>query len=483
MTNIVNIYDRIKQLSFTTSTNNIELADSVSGFDTFRSVYSHNDIVLYAITDGTDYEVGSGIFKNKDYSGIDEYNYDTIIRYPIKTSNNNLIVSFGPGTKEVFCTYPATHSVYIGSGLGLATPKKGGVAFWDSANILNYNSGLYWDNNNSLLGIKNNLPSFALDIGGTGDASSCVRASGYYVGSTGIYFAPRNSYIGGTQTRHFEPNQLNQFTGSDLIFELSGVVNQNLLLKKQNGNTFLAGPVNGCVGCPQQYPTFRNLVVADIPDLSSMYVSFSRLVSTSGHLKTYTDNLVTRLSGDFITYQNQTNATIQNSLNVFDNEFDSFLVAQSGLVENFISTSSGKIDNIVSNIAQEFCSVVGSGSNAFTTGPNNQTSYTVFPFSYIESQSSNNNWDLVNYRYNVSKSGIYLITANMMLRNIGPSFGVPKYRLKKNSTIYNEVDMSVPSGVFHSSKTWIIPSNSGDYISLEYQGYFFNGSSLTIHRI
>jgi hypothetical protein len=131
--------------------------------------------------------------------------------------------------------------------------------------------------------------------------------------------------------------------------------------------------------------------------------------------------------------------------------------------------------------------VVGSGSSLYSSGPTNQSTYTVFPFSYVESQANNNNWDTLNFRYNVSKSGVYLVTANMALRDIGPSFGTPKYRASKTSgvstTNYLEADMSVPSGVLRSSKSWIIPSNSGDYIFLEYQGYFFNGSSLTIHRI
>jgi hypothetical protein len=487
MSNIVNIYDRIKQLSFTTSTNNIELANNVSGFDTFRSVYDHNEVILYAITDGVDYEVGSGIFKNKDESSIDEYNYDTIIRYPIKSSNSNNLVSFGPGAKEVFCTYPATHAVYIGSGLGLNTPIKGGVAFWDSANVLNYNANLYWDNNNSLLGIKNNLPAFAIDIGGTGDATSCVRASGYYVGSTGIYFVPRDTYTGGTQIYHFEKNQLNQSTGSNLVFSLSGIVNQHILLSKQAGNTFFAGPEESCESCPDEYPTFRTLVAADIPNLTSTYSTVALLSSTSGTLRTGINNLGSSLSGDFLTFQNQVNSGVAATLVAFENDFDSQITAQSGLIDNFIATSSGRIDNVVSNLSAEFCSVVGSGSSLFTSGPENQSTYTVFPFSYVESQASNGNWDSLNFRYNVPKSGVYLVTANMSLRDIGPSFGTPKYRIAKTSggsTVnYLEVDMSLPSGVLHSSKSWIIPSNSGDYLFLEYQGYFFNGSSLTIHRV
>lgn len=487
MSNIVNIYDRIKQLSFTTSTNNIELANNVSGFDTFRSVYDHDEVVLYAITDGVAYEVGSGIFKNKDESSIDQYNYDTIIRYPIKSSNNNALVSFGPGAKEVFCTYPATHAVYIGSGLGLNTPVKGGVAFWDSANVLNYNVNLYWDNNNSLLGIKKNLPAFAIDIGGTGDATSCVRASGYYVGPTGVYFTPRDTYTGGTQIYHFEKNQLNQSTGANLVFALSGTVNQNILLNKQAGNTFFAGPEESCVGCPSEYPTFRTLVAADIPNLESTYSTVALLSSTSGTLRTGINNLGSSLSGNFVTFQNQVNSGVAATLAAFENDFDSQVTAQSGLIDNFIATSSGRIDNVVSNLSAEFCSVVGSGSSLFTSGPANQSTYTVFPFGYVESQASNGNWDALNFRYNVPKSGVYLVTANMSLRDIGPSFGTPKYRASKtsgaNTTNYLEVDMSVPSGVLRSSKSWMIPSNSGDYIFLEYQGYFFNGSNLTIHRI
>ena len=53
----------------------------------FRRFYAHDDIVFYAITDGTRYEVGSGLFKNKDESAVDSYHVDTILRNPIRSSN------------------------------------------------------------------------------------------------------------------------------------------------------------------------------------------------------------------------------------------------------------------------------------------------------------------------------------------------------------------------------------------------------------
>jgi hypothetical protein len=267
---IVVLSDRIKELSHSSGVNNFKLEGAARGFSTFKSFYSYNDAVFYAITDGTNYEVGSGQF-------ILDGSDDSITRFPIKSTNSNNKVNFGSGVKEVYVTYPGKFSVFTASGIGsFKQPKSSGLAFWGGEQILDYSDTLIWNKDTSSLGIFNVSPSYAVDIGG--DIShSVVRASGFIDGGSGIVFAGVGSYSGGRQLEPFLRNQLDNTTGTNAIFALSGLVDQRLLLKKQQAATIFAGPASGtCIsGCAPDYPTFRLLATGDIPNLSNFYVSQS----------------------------------------------------------------------------------------------------------------------------------------------------------------------------------------------------------------
>jgi hypothetical protein len=290
----INLFDRVKELSYTIGTGNISLSGPVSGFSSFSSVYTEGNNLFYAITDGTRYEIGSGIYASGN----------RIIRLPFRSTNNNTLVSFPEGVKEVFSTYPATHSVFTASGIqGYTAPRASGIAYWSAPNTINYDSALIWDENNHRLGINNSDPQYAIDIGGE-DNYSLIRSSGVIVGLSGVYFPPQNngdsSYVGGRQLAHYEINRLDdyaydnelidQLTGSSEILELSGVVNQYVLLKRQNAGTVFAGPPSGCTPpCSPAYPSFRPLTTEDIPDLSNIYATNEALTALY--------NIVNTLSG------------------------------------------------------------------------------------------------------------------------------------------------------------------------------------------
>jgi hypothetical protein len=361
--NLVNLYDRIKEVSYTVGTGNLGLAGAAVGFSSFASVYSHNAPIIYAVTDGTNYEVGSGVLLRADYDSGDGITYDTLSnRTPIRSSNSNGLVSFPPGTKEVYVTYPATHAVMMGSGLGgLQVPQRKGLAVWDSENILNYDPNIIWDADFKSLGLQRTAPTYGIDIGGEGDVSSAIRASGYYVGSTGVYFQAQNgnesSYPGGTQFQHFEKNRLDayavsqsllgQLTGSDAVLQLSGVVNQYILLKKQNAGSVFAGPPQVCTPpCQPGYPSFRNLVLEDIPDLTSIYATFTQLSNASGALNTSLTDRISAVSGALQQQHNSGVALINQSIASGESRFDDYVIAASGRLEDFIITTSGDINNI-----------------------------------------------------------------------------------------------------------------------------------------
>jgi hypothetical protein len=136
----IKLFERIKENSVTVGDGNIVLNGAADGFSAFGDYYSYNDVVYYAITDGTRYEVGSGQYV------LDASN-KAIVRFPFQSTNGNNKVSFPDGSpKEVFATYPGKYSVFTTPGLGqLSGPQHSGIAFWATENILDYDSSVTWD--------------------------------------------------------------------------------------------------------------------------------------------------------------------------------------------------------------------------------------------------------------------------------------------------------------------------------------------------
>ena len=315
---IVVLSDRIKELSETTGTTNMHLQGAATGFSPFSDFYSNSDLVYYAITDGQYYEVGSGQFLLK--AGDDE-----LIRFPFKSSGPGATldtdkVSWPIGVKEIYVTYPAPQSVYTAFGLSpdYNKPKESGFAFWSSANILNYDSNLVWNSGQGRMGIGV-TPDHALHIGGN-TAYSLVKASGFIASESGLFFPEGNggtaTYSGGRQLEHFVRNKLDDTavsegklggsTGSSSVIELSGVVDQYILLKQQIKGSVFAGPPSGCgVSCSPAYPNFRYLTLDDLPDLSSLYVTRTGTTSAGNVAFWQEDNVLT--DDDYLTWDDASN--------------------------------------------------------------------------------------------------------------------------------------------------------------------------------
>jgi hypothetical protein len=255
------LYDRVKELSHTTGTGNFILSGAVKGFIDFQSVYNVDDYFFYGITDGSKFEIGSGQYFVEDQE-------HKIRRFPFDQN----LVNFNVGIKEVYVTYPSTHNVHNGSGLfTFDTPQQSGISFWGSNNILDYDHNLIWDKNNKRIGLNTKNPKYAIDVGGNA-TESLIQVSGIVIGESGIFFPPQNnndsSYIGGSQLVHFIPNSLGN-SNTEAIFDLSGDVQNILSLKEQNAGLVFAGPPSGCSPpCSPALPSFRPLVLEDIPDLS-----------------------------------------------------------------------------------------------------------------------------------------------------------------------------------------------------------------------
>lgn len=91
-------FDRVKESSTSTGTGAFTLAGAATGFRTFASVLSTNDICYYCIAMGSEWEVGYGT-----YSATNTLTRTTVTA----SSNSGSAVNFSAGTKEVFLTVAA----------------------------------------------------------------------------------------------------------------------------------------------------------------------------------------------------------------------------------------------------------------------------------------------------------------------------------------------------------------------------------------
>lgn len=365
----IKLFDRVKQKStHAAGTGTIELNSSVAGFKDFTDVYGHSGVFFYCINDGTNFEIGSGVLLRADYDAGDSITVNQVERNVMysSASDNSLINFATTATKEIFVTYPATHSVSIGSGIaGVTLPQKSGVAFWNCNNIIDYDNNFVWNKDSKRLGIRNSNPSYGIDIGGDGSDQSMIRASGYHVGATGIHFPSGNgsdaSYVGGIQYQHFLKNQLLN-ANTENVFALSGVVNETIYIKKQPAGTFLAGPASGCSPpCSPDYPNFRPITLSDIP----LFEEFSGVLQSQ-----ITSNLsdIGNASGAFIPLrvdQTAVSGIAQDALDA-SGFLRTDLTAISGIAQDALDASGALQSDLtsVSGIAQD----IFDASGQFLTG-------------------------------------------------------------------------------------------------------------------
>ena len=104
------INDRVKETSTTTGTGTLNLAGASSGFVTFVAGIGNSNTTYYAIhAQGTDnWEVGIGTVTD---ATPDTLARDTVLN---NSAGNTSKINFS-GTLDVFCTMPASKSVYLDS--------------------------------------------------------------------------------------------------------------------------------------------------------------------------------------------------------------------------------------------------------------------------------------------------------------------------------------------------------------------------------
>ena len=106
------INDRVKVTSTTTGTGAFALGAAATGFETFAQGIGNNNTTYYCIfNQGTsEFEVGLGTL-DVTSANLTRGSGATIF----SSSNSDNVVDFNSGTKDVFCTLPASKSVYLDS--------------------------------------------------------------------------------------------------------------------------------------------------------------------------------------------------------------------------------------------------------------------------------------------------------------------------------------------------------------------------------
>ena len=117
------VNDRVKETSTTTGTGTFTLAGAVLGFETFSTAIGNTNTTYYSIVneDG-EFEVGLGTV------GAGTLARTTII----SSSNSDAAVDFSAGTKDVFCTLPASKAVILDS--------SGNIVANNGSNLTNLNA-------------------------------------------------------------------------------------------------------------------------------------------------------------------------------------------------------------------------------------------------------------------------------------------------------------------------------------------------------
>jgi len=123
------VNDRVKETSTTTGTGTLDLAGAVSGFETFVAGIGNSNTTYYAIVneDGA-FEVGLGTVTD---AGTDTLSRTTII----SSSNSDSAVNFGAGTKNVFCTLPASKAVILDASGNIVANNGSNLTALNASNL------------------------------------------------------------------------------------------------------------------------------------------------------------------------------------------------------------------------------------------------------------------------------------------------------------------------------------------------------------
>ena len=160
--------DRVKETSTTTGTGTIDLDGAVTGFEGFVAGIATTNTTYYCIahTTADEWEVGLGTVTD---AGTDTLSRDTVI----SSSNSDGKVVFTAGTKDVFCTEPASKT------MEMLMTAAGDIIYSSAANTP---ARLAKGSDTEVLTLASGVPSWAAAT--TGDITGVTAGTGLTGGGT-----------------------------------------------------------------------------------------------------------------------------------------------------------------------------------------------------------------------------------------------------------------------------------------------------------
>jgi hypothetical protein len=120
------VNDRVKETSTTTGTGTFTLAGAVLGFETFSTAIGNTNTTYYSIVnENGEFEVGLGTV------GAGTLARTTIL----SSSNSDAAVNFSAGTKDVFCTLPASKAVILDSSGNIVANNGSNLTNLDASDL------------------------------------------------------------------------------------------------------------------------------------------------------------------------------------------------------------------------------------------------------------------------------------------------------------------------------------------------------------
>ena len=160
--------DRVKETSTTTSTGTFDLDGAVTGFEGFVAGIGTTNTTYYCIahTTADEWEVGIGTVTD---AGTDTLSRDTVI----SSSNSDGKVVFTAGTKDVFCTEPASKT------MEMLMTGVGDIVYSSAANTP---ARLAAGSDTEVLTLASGVPSWAAAT--AGDITGVTAGTGLSGGGT-----------------------------------------------------------------------------------------------------------------------------------------------------------------------------------------------------------------------------------------------------------------------------------------------------------
>lgn len=127
--------DRVKVRARTTGTGTFTLESSVQGYQGFDAVGDGNETYYGIIDNSGNWEIGRGTYSTD--STVQFLSRDSII----SSSNNDALVDFPAGSKNVFCTFPSSIATSLANEINLSAINQDILPSIDSNGTTGYSLG------------------------------------------------------------------------------------------------------------------------------------------------------------------------------------------------------------------------------------------------------------------------------------------------------------------------------------------------------